>query len=155
MRAVIQRVAHASVTVEEKVIGAIDEGFLILLGVGQEDTAEEVPLLAEKIANLRVFCDENDKMNLSLLDVGGSALVVSNFTLYADCRKGRRPSFANAAAPEMANQLYESFCAQLSTVGVKKVETGEFGGDMKVELLNDGPITLIVDTDDLKRSRRA
>lgn len=155
MRAVIQRVSHASVTVEEKIIGQIGEGFLILLGVGQEDTASDVPLLAEKVANLRIFCDENDKMNRSLLDVGGGALVVSNFTLYADCRKGRRPSFANAAAPEMANELYEAFCAQLSTLGVSRVEKGEFGGDMKVELLNDGPITLIVDTDDLKRSRRA
>lgn len=155
MRAVLQRVSSASVEVEQKIIGQIGSGFLILLGVGQGDTEEEAQMLADKISQLRVFCDENDKMNLSLLDTAGGALVISNFTLYADCRKGRRPNFTNAAPPEPANALYAYFCSLLRQAGIARVEQGEFGAEMKVSLLNDGPVTILLDTDDLKRARRS
>ncbi len=150
MRAVLQRVTNASVTVEDEIIGEIGQGFLILLGVTHEDTQEEAELLARKISGLRVFTDKQDKMNLSLLDIGGEALVVSQFTLYADCKKGRRPSFINAAKPEEADRLYQKFVELLIQYGIHKVETGRFGADMKVSLLNDGPVTIVLDTDQLK-----
>lgn len=146
MKAVIQRVSRASVALEGEIKGKIGEGFLVLLGVGEDDTAEDAEILARKVALLRIFCDNEDKMNLSLLDIGGEALVISNFTLCADTKKGNRPSFINAMAPDAANTLYECFCEKLFCEGVKKVEKGVFGGDMKVELLNNGPVTLILDT---------
>ncbi len=151
MKAVIQRVTHASVTVDNNVIGKIGNGFLILLGVEKGDDEKEAEVLSSKIANLRVFCDDNDKMNLSLFDIDGQVLVISNFTLCANCRHGRRPSFDNAAPPKEANDLYEYFCKCMETQGVSSVEKGEFGADMKVELLNDGPVTLIIDSRELSR----
>ncbi|CZT57936.1 D-tyrosyl-tRNA(Tyr) deacylase [Eubacteriaceae bacterium CHKCI005] len=150
MRAVLQRVTNASVTVDCETVGEIGKGFLILLGVTHGDTQAEAELLARKISGLRVFSDEQDKMNLSLLDIEGEALVVSQFTLYADCKKGRRPSFTDAAKPEEADQLYQTFVNLLLQHGVRKVETGRFGADMKVSLLNDGPVTIVLDTDQLK-----
>lgn len=151
MKAVIQRVADASVTVDEKVIGKIEKGFLILLGVEKGDDKTEAQVLSKKIAGLRVFCDEQDKMNLSLSDIGGGVLVISNFTLCADCRKGRRPSFDNAARPDGALELYEFFCDCMKANGIERIERGEFGADMKVNLLNDGPVTLIIDSKELSR----
>lgn len=146
MKAVVQRVSNASVAVDGEIKGKISEGFLVLLGVGEDDTTEDADILARKTANLRIFRDNEDKMNLSLLNIGGEALVISNFTLCADTKKGNRPSFINAMAPNEANRLYEYFCERLAAEGVKKVEKGVFGGDMKVELLNNGPVTLILDT---------
>lgn len=146
MRAVVQRVERASVTVEGEVVGHIGPGLLILLGVTHEDGPEQVRWLSEKCVNLRIFEDEAGKMNRSLLDLGGGALVVSQFTLYGDCRKGRRPSFVAAARPEQAVPLYEAFVAALGELGVHDVQTGIFAADMAVELLNDGPVTLVVDT---------
>lgn len=148
MKAVIQRVKKASVTVEGSVIGAIQEGLLVLLGISKEDTKEEVKKFVNKIIGLRIFADENGKTNLSLQDIKGELLVVSQFTLYADCKKGRRPSFVNAGDPEVANELYEFFIA-LAKEKVEKVEQGSFGADMKVELLNDGPFTIVLDSRDL------
>ncbi len=147
MKAVIQRVKRASVSVEDRIVGKTEEGFLILLGVTREDSKESAELLAEKISKLRVFCDDCDKMNLSLLDIGGGALVISNFTLCADIRKGNRPSFDPAMPPKEANELYEYFCSELKKCGVEKTEQGIFGADMAVELLNDGPVTITMDTD--------
>lgn len=156
MRAVIQRVRYASVTIDGEVKSKIGEGFLILFGAGQGDTREDAQLLAKKTAGMRIFRDENDKMNLALADIGGSVIVVSQFTLYADCRKGNRPSFANAAPPAEANELYEYFVRLLrEEYGIADVQTGEFGADMKVELLNNGPVTIILDSDELKRARRS
>ena len=146
MRAVIQRVNHASVTIEGKVKSSIQQGFLILLGICEEDTIEDVDWLVKKIANLRVFGDENDVMNRSILEVGGEALVVSQFTLYASYKKGNRPSWFRAGSHEHSIPLYEAFCNQLSEALGKSVGTGEFGADMKVELLNDGPVTICMDT---------
>ena len=146
MRAVIQRVTHASVTIEGKVHGQIGHGYLILLGVCDDDSMEDVDWLVKKIANLRVFGDENDVMNRSIIDVEGEALVVSQFTLYASYKKGNRPSWFRAGSHEHSIPLYESFCAQLSEAIGKTVATGEFGADMKVELLNDGPVTICMDT---------
>lgn len=146
MRALIQRVSSASVTIDGEVNGSVNQGLLILLGVTHTDTENDALYLAEKIANLRIFCDEQDKMNLSLLDINGEALVISQFTLYGDCRKGRRPGFSDAARPELADPLYERFIALLKEQGVKKVDTGRFGADMKVALVNDGPVTLIVES---------
>ena len=146
----MQRVFRASVEVLGEVVSEIDRGLLVFLGVGVGDGEKEALLLAKKVAELRIFCDDNDKMNLSVLDVGGSALVVSNFTLFADCSHGRRPSFIHAAAPDIANSLYEFFNRSLFGFGIKEVKTGVFGADMKVELLNDGPVTIIIDTEDLK-----
>lgn len=151
MKAVIQRVTNASVTVEGEIKGSIESGFLILLGVENGDNELEAETLSAKIAGLRIFTDENDKMNLSLLDIGGSALVISNFTLCADSRKGRRPNFSNAAMPDIANSLYEYFCECLRKNGIVKVEQGIFGADMKVQLLNDGPVTLVIDSKDLAK----
>ena len=146
MRALIQRVSSASVAIDGEVNGSVNQGLLILLGVTHTDTENDALYLAEKIANLRIFCDEQDKMNLSLLDINGEALVISQFTLYGDCRKGRRPGFSDAARPELADPLYERFIALLKEQGVKKVDTGRFGADMKVALVNDGPVTLIVES---------
>jgi D-tyrosyl-tRNA(Tyr) deacylase len=146
MRAVIQRVSHASVTINGSVKSQIQQGFLILLGICNEDNCEDVEWLVKKIANLRVFGDENDVMNRSILEVGGEALVVSQFTLYASYKKGNRPSWFKAGNHEHSIPLYEAFCAQLSEAIGKPVGTGEFGADMKVKLLNDGPVTICMDT---------
>ena len=148
MRAVLTRVNSASVTIDGEVVGKIGRGFLILLGVGPEDTERECKYLAEKALGLRIFTDENDKMNLGLADVGGQVLVVSQFTLYGNCRKGRRPSFTDAAGPELGNALYEKFLAICEELGYPP-QHGEFGADMQVESINDGPVTLILDTDQL------
>ncbi len=144
MKLVIQRVANAKVDVNNKTIGKIDKGFLVLLGVAPEDNEETANFLVEKLCNLRVFKDENDKMNLSIKDIDGEILVVSQFTLYANCKKGNRPSFDEAAKPELANKLYEYFISKCQEK-VRKVEHGEFGADMKVSLLNDGPVTIILE----------
>ena len=146
MRAVVQRVSRAKVTVGGEASGEIGEGLMILLGVGREDTPAVAISLAEKAANLRIFEDENEKMNRSLLDVKGSALVVSQFTLYGDARGGRRPSFIAAAAPEQAKALYEEFCEGLRRLGIK-VATGIFQAMMSVELVNEGPVTILLDSD--------
>ena len=146
MRAVIQRVKHASVTIEGSVKSSIGQGFLVLLGVCNEDTTEDVEWLVKKIANLRVFDDDEGVMNRSVIDVGGEALVVSQFTLYASYKKGNRPSWFRAGSHEHSIPLYEAFCQQLSDQIGKPVGTGEFGADMKVELLNDGPVTICMDT---------
>lgn len=151
MRVVLQRVSFANVEINKEIKGKCEKGFLVLLGVKQGDTEKEADFLASKVANLRVFSDENDKMNLSLLDIGGETLVISNFTLYADCSHGRRPSFINAEKPDKANELYEYFCSKLKEQGVNSVEKGEFGADMKVSLLNDGPVTIILDTEEIMK----
>jgi D-tyrosyl-tRNA(Tyr) deacylase len=146
MRVVIQRVTHASVTIEGIVKSQIGPGYLILLGICDEDTTEDAEWLVKKIANLRVFDDEDGVMNRSILDVNGEALVVSQFTLYASYKKGNRPSWFRAGSHEHSIPLYEAFCAQLSEAIGKPIGTGEFGADMKVELLNDGPVTICMDT---------
>lgn len=151
MRAVLQRVLSASVEVEDTCIASIEQGLLLLLGISREDTEEEGKILAAKASGLRIFTDEQDKMNLSLLDCGGSVLVVPNFTLYANCRHGRRPEFLSAARPETAEPLFEKFLLQMKAAGVKDVQKGRFGADMKVSLVNDGPVTIILDTDDWKK----
>ena len=148
MRIELQRVKYASVKVDGELCGKTDGGYMLLFGAGHGDTEEICRKLADKIANLRIFSDENDKINLSLADVGGTILVVPQFTLYADCRKGNRPNFIQAAKPDEANRLYEYFVEYLRSKGFH-VETGSFGADMKVELLNDGPFTLILDSDTL------
>jgi len=150
MRVVLQRVSNCTVTVDNKITGEIEKGFLLLLGIKNGDTQADAIKLAKKISGLRIFTDENDKMNLSLADVGGSVLVVSNFTLYADCSHGRRPSFINAARPEISDPLYEFFCDEMSKNGIENVQKGIFGADMKVALTNDGPVTLVIDSEDLK-----
>jgi D-tyrosyl-tRNA(Tyr) deacylase len=146
MRAVVQRVSRAKVTVEARVTGEIGPGLMILLGVGKEDSSPVVTAMAEKLANLRIFEDAGGKMNLSLLDVKGSALVVSQFTLYGDARGQRRPSFIMAAPPELAKKLYEEFCEALRKLGIT-VGTGIFQAMMSVELVNEGPVTILVDSD--------
>jgi D-tyrosyl-tRNA(Tyr) deacylase len=151
MKAVIQRVTTASVTVDGEIVSGIGLGLLILLGVAEGDTARDAEVLASKIANLRIFEDEAGKMNLSVLTVEGEALAVSQFTLCADCRRGRRPDFFGAAKPAEAEELYERFCAKLTENGVKRVGRGIFGADMKVSLLNDGPVTIILDSGELKK----
>jgi len=145
MRAVVQRVTSSSVSVDEKIIGQIEAGFNVLIGISKEDTLDDLVYIKDKIINLRVFHDENDKMNLSLLDVNGEILVISQFTLYGDCRKGRRPNFMEAQGGEDANKLYEEFVKLLKTSNLK-VETGEFGADMKVQINNDGPVTILLDS---------
>lgn len=145
MRAVVQRVAEARVDVDGRTVGAIGRGLLVLLGVGEGDGEQDLAYLAEKTAGLRIFEDEQGKMNLSVADVGGAVLVVSQFTLYGDCRKGRRPSFTPAAAPETANRLYEEFVLRLRAAGLE-VATGVFQAHMRVHLLNDGPVTLLLDS---------
>lgn len=152
MKAVIQRVTQASVTVEGQISGEIGPGLTVLLGVAEGDTRQEAELLAGKIARLRVFRDEAGKMNLSLLDTGGAALVVSQFTLCADLKKGNRPAFTPAAAPAQANALYEYFCGCLRDAGVHDVQTGVFGADMQVQLTNQGPVTITMDTDIWRKS---
>lgn len=147
MKAVFQRVTEASVTVEHSCIASIGNGVLLLVGVCEGDTKDEAALLAKKVAELRVFCDENDKMNRSVLDIGGSVLAVSQFTLCANTAKGRRPDFFGAAKPDVALPLFNQFVEYLRENGVKDVQTGEFGADMKVRLLNDGPVTILLDTD--------
>ena len=147
MRAVVMRVKHASVTIDGRVNGAIGQGLLILLGVAPTDTPALCDKLAEKALGLRIFCDENGKMNRSLADVGGQVLVVSQFTLFADCKKGKRPSFCGAAAPELADALYERFLDDCRARGFEP-RHGEFGADMQVESCNDGPVTIPLDTDD-------
>lgn len=146
MRAVIQRVSSASVSVDHEAVGSIGRGFLVLLGICEEDTQEDVVWLTRKIAAMRVFSDENGLMNLSLADVSGSVLLVSQFTLYASTRKGNRPSFIRSARPEKAQPLYELFGRKLSDAGVPDVAFGIFGADMKVALVNDGPVTIIIDS---------
>lgn len=151
MKAVIQRVTEADVRVDGEIVGSCGNGFMILLGVSEDDTLADAELLAAKTANLRVFCDENDKMNLSLLDIGGEALVISQFTLCADTKKGNRPSFIHAMEPVRAKEFYEYYCEQLEKAGVGHIGRGIFGADMKVSLLNDGPVTIILDTDVWKK----
>ncbi|MEA1787321.1 D-aminoacyl-tRNA deacylase [Arenibacter sp. GZD96] len=146
MRAVIQRVSRASVTVNSEVIAKIDHGFLILLGIEDADSVEDLHWLSKKIANLRIFNDSEGVMNLSLKDIDGDAIVVSQFTLHAATKKGNRPSYIKAAKPEVAIPLYEKFVHQVETELEKKIGTGVFGADMKVELLNDGPVTILIDT---------
>lgn len=152
MRAVLTRVKYASVTIDGQTVGKIGPGFLILLGVGPADTERECRLLAEKALGLRVFEDENGKMNLGLEQVGGQVLVVSQFTLYGNCRKGRRPSFAEAAPSELGEAMYERFLELCGELGYPP-QHGRFGADMKVESLNDGPVTLLLDTDQLQGPR--
>ena len=144
MKVVIQRVKNASVKVDGKVVGEIEKGFLVLVGIKVGDTKEQADYLVEKVCNLRVFTDENDKMNLSLKDVNGKLLIVSQFTLYGDCSDGNRPSFIEAARPEEAIPLYEYFCEECAKKGIE-VQRGIFGADMKVELLNDGPVTIVIE----------
>ena len=149
MRLVIQRVSKASVSVDGSVVGAIDGGYLVLVGIGAEDSEAECERLARKMIDLRIFADENGKTNLSLKDVGGELLMISQFTLYADCRKGNRPNFLNAKEPKEAERLYDYFCGLCAKEA--RVEKGVFGADMKVELLNDGPFTVILDSAELKK----
>ncbi len=147
MKAVIQRVLSASVAVDGKIVGSCKEGYMILFGAADGDTLEDIEILAHKTANLRVFCDENDKMNKSILDINGEALVISQFTLCADVKKGNRPSFIGAMKPELASEYYDIYCEKLKKLGVRNVEKGIFGADMKVSLVNDGPVTIIFDTE--------
>ena len=146
MRIVLQRVKSASVSIEGTVVGEIEQGFLLLVGVGPDDTRDDASYLARKIAGMRIFSDENGKMNLSIDQVGGKILSVSQFTLFADTKKGNRPSFTGAASPEAANKLYEEFNETLRTEYGLIVETGEFAADMQVSLVNDGPVTILLDT---------
>lgn len=145
MRVVVQRVKHASVTINGTVNGKINNGFLVLLGVQSTDSEQDVDYLVKKVTNLRIFSDENDKMNLSLKDVNGELLIVSQFTLYANCKEGNRPSFVEAAKPDISIPLYEYFVSECKKI-IPVVETGIFGADMKVDLLNDGPVTIIMDS---------
>ncbi|MDE2987879.1 MAG: D-aminoacyl-tRNA deacylase [Chloroflexota bacterium] len=153
MKVVLQRVSRASVSVDGTVVGAIDHGLLILVGVADGDSPSQAEALARKVAGLRIFADSEGRFNESLLDVGGAALVISQFTLHADVRKGRRPSFTSAARPELAEPLVEHFAESLRAQGVP-VQTGEFGAMMSVDLINDGPFTVVIDSADLERPRR-
>ena len=148
MKFVIQRVTHAEVEVEQEIIGSIQNGYLVLIGIAEDDNEEIADKLVKKLLGLRIFADENGKTNLSLKDVNGSLLLISQFTLYADCRKGNRPSFVNAGNPEKANELYE-YISEKCRDEVPDVQTGSFGADMKITLLNDGPFTIILDSKDL------
>ncbi len=148
MRALVQRVKRGQVTVNDSQVGSINKGAVVFLGVGKEDDIDDAQYLADKITNLRIFQDEEGKMNLSLKDIEGEALVVSQFTLYGDCRKGRRPSFYDAAPPEKAEELYQKFCKLMEEKGIK-VEKGEFQAMMVVEIINDGPVTFILDSSKL------
>ena len=149
MKAVIQRVKYSNVKIDGAIVGACEQGFMILLGVVEGDTKDDADKLLKKVPYLRIFEDENGKMNLSCLDIDGEMLVISQFTLAADCSHGRRPSFIGAAKPDDAIPLYEYFVDGLKAAGVRRVETGEFGADMKVELVNDGPVTIILDSKEL------
>ncbi len=146
MRAIVQRVDHAKVEVEGKLIGEIGKGLLVLLGVGENDTIKDLDYMVDKVLGLRIFQDENDKMNLSLVDIGGEILVVSQFTLYGDVRKGKRPSFSSSAKPELAEKLYEEFIVRCRDKGLKTSQ-GSFGADMDVSLLNQGPVTIMLDSE--------
>lgn len=150
MRVVVQRCSRAEVRIDGNSVGKIGQGFVLLVGITENDTTAEADLLAKKIAQLRVFEDEAGKMNLAIRDVGGAILSISQFTLYADCRKGNRPSFIRAARPEQASPLYDYFNETLRTTYGLTVETGRFGADMKVDFINDGPVTILLDTDELK-----
>ncbi len=150
MRVILQRVSWGSVTVDNQITGSIEKGFVALVGVTHTDTPAEADMLAKKTANLRVFEDSDGKMNLSALDIGGGVLVISQFTLYADSRKGRRPSFTDAARPEIAAPLVDLYAERLQAEGITRVEKGIFGAMMQVEIHNDGPVTIILDTDELK-----
>ncbi|WP_304681494.1 D-aminoacyl-tRNA deacylase [uncultured Clostridium sp.] len=145
MRAVVQRVTYSSVEVNGEIVGEINNGFNVLLGISKDDTEEDMKYIKEKIINLRVFSDENDKMNLSLLDIKGELLLISQFTLYGDARKGRRPNFMNALGGEEAKRFYDKFIEMMKETGLK-VETGIFGADMKVDIKNDGPVTILLDS---------
>ncbi|MBO4824304.1 MAG: D-tyrosyl-tRNA(Tyr) deacylase [Lachnospiraceae bacterium] len=149
MRLLIQLVNHASVTVDDRVTGSIDKGYLVFVGVSDSDTVEIADKMLKKLVNLRIFKDENDKTNLSINDVGGSILLVSQFTLYADARKGNRPSFTGAGAPDHANALYEHMISEARNTYSLNTQTGEFGADMKVSLENDGPFTIMLDSDEI------
>ncbi len=153
MRALIQRTSGASVSIEGDVKGEIDKGFVVLVGVTDSDSVDEAVYLADKVVKLRVFEDEDGKMNRSLQDVGGGLLIVSQFTLYGDCKKGNRPSFTDAARPETAMPVYEAFIERCESYGIT-VETGEFGADMQVNLINDGPVTLWMDTGEMRTRRK-
>ncbi len=155
MRAVLQRVAKASVSVDDQVVGQVGRGLLVLLGIAAADTEAEAALLAEKTVHMRIFADEEGRFNHSLLDIAGEALVVSQFTLYADTRRGRRPSFTAAALPETAAPLVATYVAALRRLGVANVATGVFGAMMQVMLVNDGPVTIILDSETFRQSRRA
>lgn len=148
MKFVIQRVKYASVSVEQEIIGSIQQGFLVLIGVSDSDTKEIADKMIRKLIGMRIFTDENGKTNLSLHDVGGELLLISQFTLYADCKKGNRPSFIHAGAPDMANELYEYIISECQKQ-IPVVEKGSFGADMQVELLNDGPFTIVLDSDEI------
>lgn len=145
MKLVVQRVKKANVVVENKTIGEINQGFMVLIGIGPTDNKEVADFLVQKLIHLRVFEDENEKMNLSIQDINGELLLISQFTLYADCTHGNRPSFSEAAKPELANELYEYFVQKCKEENIKKVATGEFGADMQVTLQNDGPVTIILE----------
>ena len=149
MRVLIQRVKNASVTIDGKVKSSMEKGLLAFVGFCEEDTENLIEPMAQKFAGLRIFEDENEKMNLSVSDIGGEIIIVSQFTLYADCKKGRRPSFTNAMAPAMANEYYEKFVKAVGDITGKAPQTGEFGADMKVELLNDGPVTIMLDSKEI------
>ena len=151
MRAVVTRVSSASVSIDGETVGAIGKGYLVLLGVGPQDTGAVADRLAEKICNLRVFEDENGKLNRSAVELGYSALVVSNFTLYGDTAKGKRPSFIHAAKGDLAVPCYEKFLEEMSHQGLKDLQHGEFGAEMKIDLVNDGPVTIVIDTDEWKK----
>lgn len=145
MRAVVQRVKEAGVKVDNKIVGRISKGLLVFLGVGEEDSEIDLNYLVHKILGLRIFQDENDKMNLSVLDINGEILVISQFTLYGDVRKGKRPSFIKSAHPEIGNRFYEEFITKINESGVK-VESGKFGAHMDIDLINDGPVTILIDS---------
>ena len=145
MRAVVQRVTYSSVEVDDVIVGEINKGFNVLLGISKDDTEEDMKYIKDKIINLRVFSDENDKMNLSLLDIKGELLLISQFTLYGDARKGRRPNFMNALGGEEAKKFYDKFIEMMKETGLK-VQTGIFGADMKVDIKNDGPVTILLDS---------
>lgn len=147
MKAVIQRVTNASVKVDGNIVGECNQGYMILFGAIEGDTLFDVEILAQKIVNLRIFCDENDKMNKSIVDIDGEILAISQFTLAADVKKGNRPSFTKALEPNLAEQYYDIFCEKLKELGIKKVAKGVFGADMKVSLTNDGPVTILYDTE--------
>ena len=144
MRLLVQRVSNASVEVEGKIVGKIEKGLLVLVGITHEDTRENADWLANKVCNLRIFRDEQDKMNLSVKDIGGKLLLISQFTLYANCEKGNRPAFVDAAKPDMANELYEYFCKKCEDQGLE-IQKGIFGAHMRVNLLNDGPVTIMIE----------
>ena len=154
MEFVIQRVNNASVTIDEKIVGKINKGFLVLIGVSNDDTKEIADKMIKKLIGMRIFDDENGKTNLSLKDVGGEVLVVSQFTLYGDTKKGFRPSFIKAARPPLAVDAYELFLAEMNRQGLKDVQHGEFGADMQVSLVNEGPCTIVIDTDEWHKGEK-